>query len=261
MPSLYYSKAQCGKSSGMAGDLMYMRLSGCILIKQEGRDGNVCHYPETAYDRAAAVLFALAMIPVGANRLQADAVQAAAGADTNWGLSFQKEGETPVGNASAEYLAQYSAWYAGDASEKTIYLTFDAGYEAGYTASILDTLAKHQVKAAFFVVGNYLETSPELVRRMAEEGHTVANHTYHHYDMSQISDTTHSKRNFRVWKMPIGKSRDRRCRSFIVLRRENTVSQILKWPRSLVIPRFSGAWLMWTGIRTISRPQNRRLKS
>ena len=72
---------------------------------------------------AAAVLFALAMIPVGANRLQADAVQAAAGADTNWGLSFQKEGETPVGNASAEYLAQYSAWYAGDASEKTIYLT------------------------------------------------------------------------------------------------------------------------------------------
>ncbi len=138
---------------------------------------------------AAAVLFALAMIPVGANRLQADAVQAAAGADTNWGLSFQKEGETPVGNASAEYLAQYDAWYAGDASEKTIYLTFDAGYEAGYTASILDTLAKHQVKAAFFVVGNYLETSPELVRRMAEEGHTVANHTYHHYDMSQISDT------------------------------------------------------------------------
>ena len=187
---------------------------------------------------AAAVLFALAMIPVGANRLQADAVQAVAGADTNWGLSFQKEGETPVGNASAEYLAQYDAWYAGDASEKTIYLTFDAGYEAGYTASILDTLAKHQVKAAFFVVGNYLETSPELVRRMAEEGHTVANHTYHHYDMSQISDTT----------------------SF-VLRRENTVSQILKWPRSLVIPRFSGVWLMWTGIRTISRPQNRRLKS
>ena len=151
---------------------------------------------------AAAVLFALAMIPVGANRLQADAVQAAAGADTNWGLSFQKEGETPVGNASAEYLAQYDAWYAGDASEKTIYLTFDAGYEAGYTASILDTLAKHQVKAAFFVVGNYLETSPELVRRMAEEGHTVANHTYHHY----VPD-------FRYDLIPKGTSECGRCLS------------------------------------------------
>ena len=138
---------------------------------------------------AAAALLTLALIPAGARQLQAAAVQTAAGADANWGLSFQKEGETPVGNASAEYLAQYDAWYVGDESQKKLYLTFDAGYEAGYTASILDTLAKHNVKAAFFVVGTYLETSPDLVCRMVEEGHTVANHTYHHYDMSQISDT------------------------------------------------------------------------
>lgn len=137
---------------------------------------------------AAAVVLVLAMLPLGMKGFRAGAVQAFAQTNPNWGLSFQKEGETPVGNASSDYLAQYNAYYVGDSSEKKIYLTFDAGYEAGYTASILDTLKKHNVKAAFFVVGNYLETSPDLVKRMVEEGHTVGNHTYHHYDMSQISE-------------------------------------------------------------------------
>ena len=76
----------------------------------------------------------------------------------------------------------------GDGKEKVIYLTFDAGFENGYTASILDTLRAHGVPACFVVVGNYLETAPELVRRMVNEGHIVGNHTYHHYDMSKISD-------------------------------------------------------------------------
>ena len=69
-----------------------------------------------------------------------------------------------------------------------IYLTFDAGFENGNTPAILDALKKHSVPAAFFLVGNYLETSPELVKRMVEEGHTVGNHTYHHPDMGSISD-------------------------------------------------------------------------
>ena len=111
----------------------------------------------------------------------------AASAEGNWGLSFQAEGQTPVGNATAEELAQYDAWYADSSGEKILYLTFDAGYENGCTAPILDKLKKHQVPAAFFVVGHFLETSPELVKRMVNEGHTVANHTFHHPDMSKIS--------------------------------------------------------------------------
>ena len=116
------------------------------------------------------------------------AAPAAAPADTNWGLSFQQEGKTPVGNASSEFLSQYDACYAGPSDEKVIYLTFDAGYENGCTPAILDALKKHSVKAAFFVVGNYIETSPELVKQMVDEGHLVGNHTYHHPDMSAISD-------------------------------------------------------------------------
>ena len=112
----------------------------------------------------------------------------AASADGNWGLSFQTEGKPPVANATADQLKQYNACYAEMTDEKVLYLTFDAGYENGNTPQILDALKKHNVPAAFFVVGNYLETSPDLVKRMVDEGHIVANHTYHHPDMSKISD-------------------------------------------------------------------------
>ena len=108
-------------------------------------------------------------------------------AEGNWGLSFQEEGKPPVANASADYLKQFDAYYAQDTDDKVIYLTFDAGYENGNTPAILDALKKHSAPAAFFLVGNYLETSPELVKRMVAEGHTVGNHTYHHPDMSKIS--------------------------------------------------------------------------
>ena len=125
----------------------------------------------------------------GKNRLLSVLGPAAVPASAdNWGLSFPKEGESPVGNASRETLAQYDAWFLGDPAEKTLYLTFDCGYENGCTAQILDTLKKHQAPAAFFVVGNMVQSAPDLVRRMAEEGHIVGNHTFHHPDMSAIAD-------------------------------------------------------------------------
>ena len=111
-----------------------------------------------------------------------------ASADGNWGLSFQQEGKPPVGNATSDYLKQFQAHYIADTTDPVIYLTFDAGYENGNTAVILDALKKHNAPAAFFLVGNYLETSPELVKRMVAEGHTVGNHTWHHPDMSKIAD-------------------------------------------------------------------------
>ena len=134
------------------------------------------------------IIVAAAVISwIGFSNRDDGAVEAAASND-NWGLSFQEEGKTPVGNATPEFLKQYNAYFFGNSEDKKIYLTFDCGYENGYTPAILDALEKHNVKAAFFVVGNYLETSPDLVKRMVEEGHIVGNHTYHHPDMSQISD-------------------------------------------------------------------------
>ena len=106
----------------------------------------------------------------------------------SWGLSFRQEGTPPIGNAGKDQLRQYQAAYIGNTNEKVLYLTFDAGYENGCTAKILDTLKEKQVPAAFFLVGNYIRQSPDLVRRMVAEGHTVGNHTMHHYDMSRLSD-------------------------------------------------------------------------
>lgn len=105
-----------------------------------------------------------------------------------WGLSFQEEGKPPVGSASPTELARYDAAFLGNTKEKVLYLTFDAGYENGCTAQILDVLKAHQVPAAFFLVGNYLEKEPDLVRRMVDEGHTVGNHTWSHPDMARIAD-------------------------------------------------------------------------
>jgi peptidoglycan-N-acetylmuramic acid deacetylase len=105
-----------------------------------------------------------------------------------WGLSFQQEGHPPVGTASISQLKNYEAAYIGDTTQKVLYLTFDAGYENGCTEQILDTLQKHDVKAAFFLVGNYIEKNADLVRRMVAEGHIVANHTMHHPDMSKIAE-------------------------------------------------------------------------
>ena len=105
-----------------------------------------------------------------------------------WGLSFSDPGKAPQGPASQTVLDSFDAAYLGDTREKVLYLTFDAGYENGSTEKILDVLKQHDVKAAFFLVGNYMEKNADLVRQMAAEGHIVGNHTMHHPDMSKISD-------------------------------------------------------------------------
>lgn len=134
---------------------------------------------------AALFVIAFAGVSIAAGALGKDAVSTSA--EGNWGLSFQQPGQPPMGNATPEYLKKFNAYYAQDTKEKVLYLTFDAGYENGYTAKILDALKKHKARAAFFLVGNYLQTNPDLVKRMVKEGHLVGNHTFHHPDMSQIS--------------------------------------------------------------------------
>ena len=125
----------------------------------------------------------LALSAVIITQFTTDSVAAGA-----WGLSFRQEGAPPSGPATTQELARFDAAYLGDTTQKVLYLTFDAGYENGCTEKILDILKKHNVPAAFFLVGNYMERNADLVRRMVEEGHIVGNHTMHHYDMSKLED-------------------------------------------------------------------------
>jgi len=106
----------------------------------------------------------------------------------SWGLSFPTEGETPKGNESADYLSKFDSYFVGNPDEKVIYLTFDGGYEAGYTEGMLDVMKRHNVPSAFFLTGNVIRDNPELINRMAAEGHIVANHTFSHPNMTNISD-------------------------------------------------------------------------
>ena len=106
----------------------------------------------------------------------------------SWGLSFRQEKQPPAAPVGSAQLAKYDAAYLGDPGAQVLYLTFDAGYENGNTEKILDVLQNHNVPAAFFLVGHYVEKNADLVRRMVEEGHIVGNHTMHHKDMSQLTD-------------------------------------------------------------------------
>ena len=105
----------------------------------------------------------------------------------NWGLGFSTKGQPPAGNATADELKAYDAYFIGDTNANKIYLTFDAGFENGNTPAILEALKKHKAKGTFFVVGNYIQTSPDLVKQIVEEGPPLGTHTFHHPDMSSIS--------------------------------------------------------------------------
>ena len=105
-----------------------------------------------------------------------------------WGLSFQTEGQAPAAPMTQEKLRALGGAYLGEG--KVLYLTFDAGYENGFTAEILDILQELEVPAAFFLTGDYLQREPDLVRRMAAEGHIVGNHTMTHPDMTGVDAET-----------------------------------------------------------------------
>ncbi|WP_416176668.1 delta-lactam-biosynthetic de-N-acetylase [Clostridium sp.] len=84
-----------------------------------------------------------------------------------------------------DLLKKYSAYYLGDTSKKVLYLTFDEGYENGYTSKILDILKENNVKAAFFVTKPYINDNKDLIKRMVNEGHLVCNHTAKHPSMAE----------------------------------------------------------------------------
>ena len=97
---------------------------------------------------------------------------------------------------TASFLGKYDDYYLGNTDEKVIYLTFDEGYENGYTEAILDVLKETQVPAAFFVVKPYITSNPSIIKRMVNEGHLVCNHSNHHPSMATITDNSKFKAEF-----------------------------------------------------------------
>lgn len=108
-----------------------------------------------------------------------------------WGFRRMKDNVQPEFTASyTKVLDDYEGIYVGNKDDKSIYLTFDEGYENGYTGAILDTLKEKEVTAVFFVTMPYVKQNSELVQRMIDEGHIVGNHTVNHPSMPSVTDDT-----------------------------------------------------------------------
>lgn len=105
---------------------------------------------------------------------------------TGFGVGPNKKGERP--NVDDPIIINNNGYCIGK-DDNRIYLTFDCGYENGYTEAILDTLQQTDTKAIFFITGHYLKSSKDIVKRMIDEGHIIGNHTYSHKDFTKSTST------------------------------------------------------------------------
>lgn len=105
------------------------------------------------------------------------------------GTNYDESGKPIACVWLQEDYGKYDADFVrmGDEYKGKVYLTFDEGYENGYTSAILDTLKEKGVSAVFFVTLSYAKSEPELIRRMIDEGHVVGNHSARHPNMTQIT--------------------------------------------------------------------------
>ena len=111
-----------------------------------------------------------------------------------WGIKRNNNHTQPdVGSKNKEIMDKYNGLYMGNNQKKLVYLTFDLGYEAGYTSKILEVLKQNNVKATFFITAHYVNTEPELVKQMIDEGHIIGNHTVNHKSMPDCSLDTIKK--------------------------------------------------------------------
>lgn len=111
-----------------------------------------------------------------------------------WGIKRNDNHEQPdVGNVNRKILDKYQGLYMGNKEQKLVYLTFDLGYEAGYTPKILEVLKQNEVKATFFITAHYVNSQPDLVKQMIDEGHIIGNHTVNHKSMPSCSLETIKK--------------------------------------------------------------------
>ncbi|MDP4118015.1 MAG: delta-lactam-biosynthetic de-N-acetylase [Bacillota bacterium] len=109
-------------------------------------------------------------------------------ASIGWGIKKNENAPPEVPGYIQDMISKYNGYYIGDTNSKKLYLTFDEGYENGYTPQILDILKENNVKAAFFVTGAYVDREEKLVKRMVREGHIVGNHSVNHPSLPSISD-------------------------------------------------------------------------
>lgn len=118
----------------------------------------------------------------------ANPFESLSGKKIEWGIKRNDNHEQPdLGSLNKKIIDEAKGIAMGNKDSKKVYLTFDEGYEAGYTEKILEVLKQNNVKACFFITAHYVNTKPELVQKMINEGHTIGNHTVNHKSMPSLS--------------------------------------------------------------------------
>jgi len=119
---------------------------------------------------------------------------AAQGQAVSWYTKRNTTHTVPVLDGNLRVIEGHKALYcdprAAAEGKKTVYLTFDAGYENGNVAKVMDVLRDKKVPGAFFVLSHFVRENPELIDRMTKEGHMICNHTARHKDMSRVDENT-----------------------------------------------------------------------
>lgn len=134
------------------------------------------------------VIFTISVINVNKETVQTSASSAISTKKIEWGIKRGKDHEQPdLGTENKGIIDKYNGIAMGNSEKKYIYLTFDCGYEAGYTEKILEVLKQNDVKATFFITGHYLNSSADMVQKMIEDGHIIGNHTADHICMPESS--------------------------------------------------------------------------
>ena len=143
----------------------------------------------------AIAVLAITIIQIGENsKTQEETIltssQGLSNKKIGWGIKRNDNHQQPdLGKTNRELLEKNNGIAMGNNNDKNIYLTFDEGYEAGHTTQILSTLKENNVTATFFITAHYLNTQPDLVKQMIDEGHTVGNHTVNHKSMPSLTET------------------------------------------------------------------------
>src|SRR5699024_8014963 len=147
-----------------------------------------------------------------------------------WGYKKSTDQQVPEVGKYKDILAKYDGIYHDDSGDKVIYLTFDNGYEQGYTKQILNILKKEHVPATFFVTGHYVTSEPQLIQQMVDEGHIIGNHSYHHPDFTQL-DKVEVKEELKSLEKAVATVSDQKEMTYLRPPKGTFNATTLKWAR------------------------------
>lgn len=147
-----------------------------------------------------------------------------------WGFNKKNDGSVPDVGRYGPLIEKYDGFYVDPSGDKVVYLTFDNGYEQGYTGKVLDILKEKEVPATFFVTGHYIESAPDLLKRMAKEGHLIGNHSWSHPDFTQVSKAKMEKELERV-NAAVKELTDQDVMTFMRPPRGTFNEQTLEWAK------------------------------